>query len=434
MGKYIGQSIPRYEGLGQVTGSALYGDDIRVPGMVYAKVLRSPVHKGIIRHLDLSGAENTPGVIGTLTAADVPGQNAHGLIPDQPVFTPNHIRYKGERIAAVVAVDEDTCMEAIERIKLDIEEQEPVFDIFEAMKPGAPLVRPGSEHNMWVFPNGKTTFEVRMGDVEQGFADADYIVEGRYYNATNDHASIEPHSALAYIDDAGRLAIHTQSQAHYFHLGQLAGVFDLPLSQIRYIGGRVGGGFGGKNDIHTDHIAGIAALKFRKPVRYRLNRREDMAYSTKRGPFVFEVKDGVKQDGRIVARHFRIFHDSGGYIGMSPYAVEKCATFGLGPYSVPNIFVEGWVVHTNKPVASSQRGFAVTNGQSAIELQMNRLAEATGLDPWAIRFINAWREGDLGPTQYPVVGAGVIETLQKAAELAGVELPDRFKAMSSNGR
>ncbi len=434
MSKYIGKSVPRYEGLGQVTGAAVYNDDHQLPGMLYVKVLRSPVHKGIIRNLDLSGAESTVGVVGTLTGDDVPGTNIYGLNPDQPVFTPDHIRYRGERIAAVVAVDEDTAMEGIEKIKVEIEEQEPVFDMFEAMKPDAPLVRPGSEDNFWVFGNGKNTFEVKLGNIEDGFAEADYVVEGEYYNATNDHASMEPHSSTAYIDDSGRLAIHTDSQCMYFHMGQLTPVFNLSFSQLRYIGGRVGGGFGGKNDIHTDHISGLAALKFGKPVKYRLTRYEDIAYTTKRGPYIFKVKDGVKKDGKIVARHFRVWHDSGGYTGMSPYAVEKQATFGLGPYAVPNIFFEGQVAYTNKPLASSQRGFAVTNGQSAIELQMTKIAEAVGKDPWEIRFINAWHEGDLGPTQYPVVGAGVIETLQKAAELAGVDLPDRLKAMTSKGR
>lgn len=435
MGKHIGQSVPRYEGLGQVTGAAVYNDDHYMPGMLYARPLRSPVHKGILKGMDLSAAEKIPGVVGVVTIDDVPGSKTYGLVPDQPVFVIDQIRYKGERLAAVVALDEDTAQAGVEALAetLDIEEQEPVFDIFKAMEPGAPLVRPDTEDNMWVFGNGKTTFEVKLGDIEKGFEEADEIVETEVYNATNDHSSIEPHSSLAYIDDAGRLVVHTDSQALYFHMGILTAVLDIPQSQLRYVGGRVGGGFGGKNDIHTDHVASIAALKFGKPVKYRLNRREDMAFTTKRGPYYFKVKDGVKKDGTIVARHFQMWHDAGGYTAFAPYAVEKCATFGLGPYAVPNVLVEGWCVYTNKPPASSQRGFAVTNGQSCIELHMSRVAEALGKDPWEIRFLNAWHEGDLGPTRYPVVGAGAIEALQKAAELAGVDLPDRFKKMSSQG-
>jgi len=434
MGNVIGKSVPRYEGLGQVTGNVTYVDDNHLPGMLYVKVLHSPVHKGILRELDLTAAENTPGVVGTLSAKDVPGRNGHGLVPDQPVFTPDHIRFQGERIAAVVAVDEDTAQEALDKIKFEIEEQTPVFDIWEAMKPDAPLVRPGTENNMWVFGNGTNRFVVKIGDVEKGFQEADYIVEGDYSDAWNDHTPIETHSSVAFIDEAGHLAIYTESQCHYFHLGQLSPIFNLPLSQIRYIGGKIGGGFGGKNDIHCDHVTGLAALKFRKPVKYRMTRREHMMYGTKRANFYFHIKDGVRKDGKLVARHYKVWHPAGAYTGFEPYAVEKMATFGMGPYAFPNMLYEGWCIFTNRPVASSQRGFAVTNGQSAGELQMQKIAEATGMNPWELRLMNAWREGDCGPTQYPVVGAGVVETILKAAELAGVELSPQFKAMNSTRR
>ncbi|NIQ39436.1 MAG: molybdopterin-dependent oxidoreductase [Proteobacteria bacterium] len=433
--EYVGQSMPRYEGLGQVTGTTTYVDDIQLPGMVYVKVLRSPVHKGVIRHLDLSGAEKTPGVVGVLTAKDIPGANTYGKYNDQPVFTPDHIRYKGERIAGVVAVDEETAVEALEKVKLDIEEQTPVFDMFEAIKPKAPLVRPGSKHNLWVYePGNMTTRVLRLGDVEKGFAEADQIIEGRYTNGVQDHAAMEPHVSVAYVDEAERLAIHTVSQCLYFQLGMLSAIFKLPMSKIRYIGGTVGGGFGGKNDIHCDHIAGLAALKFRKPVKYRLTRREDLRYSTKRGPWVFEYRDGVKKDGRIIARQIREWHDTGAYGGMSAYATEKCGMFASGPYAIPNILVEAQTIFTNKCISSSMRGFSVINGQSAVEIQMNRIAEAIGMDPWELRFTNAWRDGDKGVTEYEVRGAGALEAMKKAAELAGIQLPKHLKDMSSRRR
>jgi len=163
MGEYVGAPLTRYDGIGHVTGRTRYVDDIRLPGMLYIKVLVSPVHRGIIRHLDVSAAENMPGVAGVVTAKDVPGRNAYGMIADQPVFNPRDIRYKGERIAAVAAVDEDTAMEALDRIQLDIEELPPVFDPFEAMKPGAPLVRP--EGNVFQFNSGPTR-KIRLGDIE----------------------------------------------------------------------------------------------------------------------------------------------------------------------------------------------------------------------------------------------------------------------------
>jgi len=434
MTKYIGKAMPRYEGLGQVKGQITYVDDIHKPGMVYAKVLRSPVHKGVIRQLDMSPAENMPGVVGVLTLDDVPGIKTHGKYNDRYVFASENIRYKGEPIAAVVAVDEETALEAIEKVKLDIEEQEPVFDMFEAIKPGAPLVRPGSTGNLDEYAPGMTTRILRLGDVEKGFEEADDIVEGRYVTSTQDHAPIEPHVSVAYIDEADRLVIHTVSQCMYFLEGMVAAILALPMSRLRYIGGKNGGGFGGKNEVVCDHIAGLAALKFRKPVKYRLTRREDLLYTPKRGPFVFEYKTGFKKDGRIVASHIREWHDTGAYAGMSAYATEKCGMFVAGPYNVPNILVEAQTIFTNKLTSSSMRGFAVVNGQAVSEIQMNKVAQALGMDPWELRFINAWRDGDMGVTQYVVDGAGAIETMKKAAELAGIQLPEHLMAMSSRGR
>lgn len=431
MTEYVGKPVLRYDGIGHVTARTTYVDDIQKPGMLYIKVLTSPVHRGIIQRLDLSAVEKLPGVAGVITAKDIPGENAYGLVPDQPVFTPKEIRFKGERIAAVAAVDEDTAMEAIDKIELEVEEQTPVFDPYEAMKSESPLVNP--DGNVFKFDSGLTR-KIRLGDVEKGFEDADHIVEGKYTNTMNDHAPLEPQVSVAYIDETDRLAIHTVSQDLYFHLGFLTGIFNLPMNKIRYIGGTVGGGFGAKNDIHCDHVAGLMALKIRKPVKYALTRAEETLYTTKRGAWYFTFKDGVKNDGRIVARQVTTLHDTGAYSGMGPYVVDKNAILVAGPFFIPNIRIDGTCVYTNKPPASSMRGFGVINGTSAEQLQMDRIAETIGMDPWEIRFINAWRDGDLGATQFTVVAAGLIEAMKRAAELAGVDLPEHLKAMSSRGR
>ncbi len=434
MTQYVGMSMPRYDGLGQVTGTTTFVDDVVLPGMLYAKALRSPVHKGIIRKLDLSEAEKVPGVVGVLTHEDVPGTNIYGACGDQPVLVPEHIRHIGERIAVVVAVDEDTAAEALKKVKLDIEEQTPVFDMFEAMEPGAPQVRPDSTSNVWEYAPGVTTRVMYIGDVEKGFAEADHIIEGRYQTGEQDHAPMEPHVSVAYFDEAERLTIHTVSQCLYFQLGQLCGIFDLPMSKIRYIGGKNGGGFGGKNHIHADHIAGLAAIKFRRPVKYRVSRREDLLYSTKRGVFILDYKTGVKNDGTLTANFIEVWHDAGAFGGFSPYGVEKCSMFASGPYHIPNIRVEGHCVLTNKVGSSSMRGFTIMNGQFPMEMQMSKIAKAIEMDPWELRFINAWRDGDQGVSRYVVQGAGALETMKKAAELAGVELPAHLMAMSSRGR
>lgn len=434
MTQYVGQAMPRYDGIGQVTGKTHYVDDVVLPGMVYLKFLRSPVPKGIVRKVDLSAVESTPGVVGTLTASDIPGENLFGMSGDQPVFNNEFIRYKGEPIAAVVAVDEDTCMEALEKAVLDIEEQEAVFDVWEAMKPGAPIVRPGTTHNFHEFEPGMTTRVLKVGDVEKGFAEADYIVEDEFKHGTQDHGPIEPHASVAYLDEADRLVIHTLSQCRYFHLPALCNILDLTQSRIRYVGGTVGGGFGGKNDMHADHYAGLAALKFRKPVKFRWTKREDLRYSTKRGPWYFKYKSGIKKDGRIVARYIYELQDSGGYGGLSAYVVEKCGMFAPGGYHISNMQVDAQVVYTNKLIASSMRGFGISNGMTCVEIHMNHIAEETGIDPWELRFINAWRDNDIGVTRYVVKGAGGLEAMKKAAELAGIQLPDHLMAMSSRRR
>jgi CO/xanthine dehydrogenase Mo-binding subunit len=436
MNQYIGKAMPRYDAEGQVNGRARYVDDIKVPGMKCVKVLRSPVHKGTVRALDFSRSRRVPGVVGFVTAEDIPGKNAFGRFQDMPVLAPEgRVRYKGEPIAAVVAADQDAAREALALVSLDIEEQTPVFDMFEAMRPGAPLVRPDSTSNLWVhFPPDVTELTMVKGRVEEGLAQADRVVQGRYSTGVQEHAPMETNVSVAYRDEMGRLVIHTVSQTIYAHLGMLCAILDLPMSHIRYIGGRVGGAFGSKNDIHTDHIAALAVLKFGHPVKYRLSREEDLQFTTKRGAFVLDYQTGVKKDGRLTACRIEIWHDTGAYAGMSPYGLEKCAMFAPGPYDIPHIKVVARTIFTNRPISSSMRGFSVVNGQFAAELHLNRVAEALGMDPWELRFINAWRDGDQGVSGYRVRGAGALEAMKKAADLAGIELPKRLMAMSSRGR
>jgi CO/xanthine dehydrogenase Mo-binding subunit len=159
-----------------------------------------------------------------------------------------------------------------------------------------------------------------------------------------------------------------------------------------------------------------------------------LRFSDKRGPWVLEYRDGVKKDGRLVARHIKMWHDSGAYGGFSPYAIEKGGMFASGPFWIPNILVEGQCIFTNHPISSSMRGFTILNGQFCADVQMTKIALALGLDQWEVRFLNAWRDGDLGASRYVIGGAGAIEAMKKTAELAGIQLPDRLMAMSSRRR
>lgn len=449
MSKVIGQRVTRYDGMAHVTGETLFVDDRVVPGTLTIKALRSPVSRGKIKNLDTGAAEKTPGVAGVITAADVPC-NAFGLVPDQPVLPAEDIRYRGEPIAAVAAVDEDTALEALDKIKADIEEQEAVLDPLEAMKEGAPLVRP--EGNCWAW--GEDNFrQVVLGDVDKAFDQADEIVESSHLHPSVEHAQLEPMCSLAVPHAGPKLTIYTVSQALYFHLGMLCGILQMEPGDVRcrqwkpktgsswrhntgyadlnYVGGTVGGGFGAKNDIHADHVAALLALKTGRPCKWRWTREEDLLYSTFRGAWHIDIKDAVRKDGRIIGRQMRSVRDAGSYSSLNPYVVEKHCYLGAGPYFIPNVKVRGYCVYTNKPPASSMRGFGITPAAFATEVQMNKVAQRLGKDPWEVRMINAYRKGEYTATKRVLGSVALIEVLKNLAAKAGVELPGHLMSLAS---
>ena len=450
--KSVGESKPRYSALAHVTGEAQYVDDIFIPGTLAVKVLRSPVHKGIIRKLDISKAEKMPGVYGVIVAADVPCNTYGYLTLDQAVLAEKEIRYMGEPLAAVAADTVEIANEALHLIEFDIEKQTPVFDPLEAMKPDAPKVRP--EGNVLMV--GDRTYRlVYNGDIEKGFAQADEIVENEFFFPSQEHAPIEPQVSLAVPEKDGRLTIHTVTQGMHFLLKQVQRILGqgedlshrwsermqyssrgghLGWSDIKYVGGNVGGAFGGKTELHADAIAALLALKTGRPCKWRWTREEEMLYSARHSPWRITFKDGVKKDGRIVARQVFTLHDAGAYTGFSSYVVDKHAFYVAGPYYLPNVQVKCSVVYTNKAPTGAIRGFGVTPGTYACEIQMNMIAERMGLDPWDLRFINAMRNGDQLATRTRLESVYLIETMQKLAEVANHPLDEKYTALTSAPR
>jgi len=394
--------------------------------MLHVKVFRSPVVKAKILNIDTSKAKKITGVAYVATHADVPNNRAQ----DEPVLA-DEIRYLAQPIAAVAAIDEDTAQEAVEQIKVDLEEDIPVLDPLEAMKPDAPKVRP--EGNLFMF--GKYPYRpIRLGDVEQAFTKADMIVEGTYRTQSQQHCQMEPHASIAMMDGAGRCIIYTMSQAPYLHQGTIAKILGVPSSKVLMICGTVGGGFGAKNDILVDHVVAVLALRTGKPVKWRWTREEEFIASSRRGAWQIDFTDGVMKDGRIIARKIRSIADVGAYDLLTDYAVTKHCGLVSGPYAIPNVWVDGYAVFTNKQVATSMRGFAVNEGTFACEVQMDRVAEAVGVSPWEIRFINAHRNGDITATRHTVDSVSLVETMQAVARRAGVKLPPHLLMMSSNQR
>lgn len=446
--KVVGQRKKRYDGLAHVTGETRFVDDVFIPGTLTMKVMRSPVVKGKVRRLDTSAAERMPGVAGVITHEDVPN-NAFGLVPDQPVLAES-VRYKGQPIAAVAAVDERAALKAIDQIKVEIDEQEPVFDPLEAMKSDAPKVRP--EGNCYMY--GEHPFrKVVFGDIEAGFKEADQIIEGEFRTKPVEHAPMETQVSLAVPEGTGRLTIYTVSQSLLFHHGLLASILKMDKDDLRIAGladrarydrqddihvafrsGTVGGSFGAKNDIHADHVTAVMALKTGQPVKWRWTREEETLYSTHRGGWHIRIKDGVKKNGRIVARQVTSIRDAGAYSALNTYVVDKHCFMVSGPYFIPNVHVEGYCVYTNKPPSSSMRGFGVFPATFAGEMQMNKIASQLKMDPWELRFINAYRNGDQTPTRRVLDSVYLIETMKACAEKAGLKLPERLEAMTSEKR
>ncbi len=431
----VGHSVPRRDGMGHVTGKTVFVDDLKFPDMLHLKMVRSPIHHGLIKGIDFSEAEKTPGFVRALTYKDVP-KNIYTILcligvgpDDEPVLAEKRVRFKGEQIAAIIAESEEAALEAAGRVKLDLEELPAVFDMEEALKPGAPIVTDWGT-NYFVY-EGHHCRRVRFGDVEQGFAEADYIVEDRYSTSPIEHAPTETTACVARPEPDGRVTVYTNTQAIYFSLDNSALILQVPFNKLHFVGGTVGGGFGGKVDVITEPIAALAAMKTGRPVKYRYSRSEEMQVSSTRSAWIIYIKDGVKKDGRIIARQVTSYADAGAYNRHTPYAVTKHAANAAGPYAIPNVSIDVHCVYTNRQPTSAFRGFGVTMASFALELQMDKIAQTVGLDPWEIRLINAYRNGDIKPHRKVAEDATLVETIQAAAQLAGHNLPDHLKAMNS---
>jgi len=434
----VGRSVERYDGVGFVTGRTQYAADLTFPRMLHLKVVRSPSHHARIRGVDLSEAQEVPGFVRALTHADVP-HNVYtilGLIGVEPeeefVLPVDRVRYKGEPIVAILAETEAAAYEAVAKVRLDLEELPAVFDMDEALAPGAPVVTHWG-NNTFMY-EGHECRRVRYGDVEAGFAAADAIVEGEYRTSPIEHAPLETTGCIAVPEANGRFTVHTNSQAIYFSLDNTSIILQLAANRLRFIGGTVGGGFGGKVDVIVEPLATLGAMLTGRPVRYVYSRSEEMQVSSTRSAEIIRIKDGVMADGTIVARKVTGMADCGAYSRQTPYAITKFAANATGPYRIPNAWVDAYCVYTNRTPTSAMRGFGVTMGHFAVEVQMDKIARLCGLDPWTVRFRNAHRNGDIKPHRKATADATLIETMQAAAELVGVELAPELRAMTSAPR
>ena len=435
--KAVGARVPRYDGVAQVTGRLTFVDDVRVSGTLWTKALRSPLHHAGVVRLDTSRAEQHPGVHAVITHEDVPRNvyghlSALGVPEDEPLLAEGEVRYKGQPIAAVAAEDEESALAALELIDVEYEEREPFFDIRKAFDPDAPKIHEWGP----VFSHfGRFNHRrIRKGDVASAFDRADTIVQGVYRPGAIEHCPLEPQTALAVPEPDGRLTIYSCTQAMYFSMGVVAAHLQWPLNKLKFVGGTVGGGFGGKVDTASETICALLALKSGRPVKWRWTREEEFLASSTRAPWHMEIADAVTNDGWILGRKMLTLHDSGAYTRFSSYGLTKHSFHHTGAYTIPNLEFNGYVVYTNRVPTTAMRGFGVTSVSFATELQMNRIAELLGLDPWELRLKNANRVGDTTANGVVLKDPSTIQVMLAAAESVDVDLKPEYRSMTNERR
>jgi CO/xanthine dehydrogenase Mo-binding subunit len=436
MTRAIGARQQRYDGIAHVTGQTRYVDEMTVPKMLWCKALRSPVDSATITRLDTARATALPGVHAVVTHADVP-RNVVGALEDtgvpadEPLLAEHEVRWRGQPIAAVAAETEAIAQRAVELIELEVVTRPALLDVRKAFDPGAPQVTP--EGNAFFF-DPYYQRRVRRGDVPRAMEQADVIVSGVYRPEPIEQAPTETQAALVIPEPDGRFTVHSATQAMYFTMGIFAKHLGVPLGRVKFVGGTVGGGFGGKVDSQLEPVCAVLATKARRPVKWRFTREEEFLCSSTRAGWHMEITDAVSENGWILGRRATTLHDSGAYTRFSAYGTGKHAFHLAGAYTIPNIEFDAYAVYTNRVPSSAMRGFGVTSASFATELQMNRIAAVIGADPWELRLRHANRVGDLTPTRVKLEDPSTVPTIQAVAEAIGHELAPEYRRMTSGER
>ncbi len=433
----VGKGLQRQDMPGHVTARTRFFDDHAFDGLLHLKVVRSPHAHARIRAVDVAAAQRAPGVKRVLRGADVP-VNKNTLLSlinfgkdDEPTLAVDKVRYKGEPVVAIIADSEAAALAARQLVRIDYDPLPTVFDVEEALKPGAPVVNDTYPGNYFEYHERFDHQKLRFGDVERAFGQADHVVEARYQMSPIEHAPTETNGTIAAPEHNDRYVVHSCAQGLFFSLGTTAKILDLESNRLHFIGGTVGGGFGGKVDSLTEPLAVLGAMLTGRPVRYVLDREEEMLYGSPRGAERIYLKDGVMRDGRIVARQIRSYFDAGAYTRLSSYAAIKCTAHLPGPYWIPNVASDVYVSYTNRCPSTAMRGFGVTAVDFALEVQMDRLAETIGMDPMEFRILNAYRDGDMKAHRRVAKNTALIECVQVAAEKANWPLSEQARRQSS---
>jgi len=435
----IGQSVARVDARAKVTGGAIFPGDLSVPGMLHAKILFAGRPHARILSIDADEARAVPGVVAIFTASDVP-VNEYGMqTPDQPVLCgpgpskpgADVVRWVGDQVAVIVAESEETAAQARDLIRVEAEDLPIVTDPFESLKPDAPPLHPHrrpSEIHPELSTEGNLIchHQIRKGAVETAWQQAEVVVEADYHTPAQEHVYLQPEAGLAYIDEDGRVTVVVGGQWTWEDQREIAHALGLPPEKVRVVYPAVGGAFGGREDMSIQIVLALAAWKLQRPVRIAWTREESIVGHCKRHPMWFHCKLGATRDGKLVAAEVRVVADGGAYCYTTNKVLGNTTVTCTGPYEIPNVKVDVDGVYTNNPPSGAFRGFGAPQGIFVAETQMNKLAEALGMDPVELRLKNLLRDDSLTAMGTPLPGGvSLVEVTTRCAEAAGWERSGR---------
>ena len=403
----VGARMVRVDSEEKLLGTGEFVDDMKVPGMLYGAALRAKFPRARVKKIDISAAQACTGVEVVLTAKDVPGERLLGhIVHDWPVMIAEgeETHYVGDALVVLAATTQETARKALELIRVEYEERTPLLSPEAAMAKGAPLIH----------PKGNLLSETIMkrGDVDKAIAEAKHVVTQHYSTPRQEHAFLEPESALAIPMQCGSLTVYTGGQGVYDDRQGIMEMLGLPEDKVRVISKYVGGGFGGKEDLSVQHHAALLAWHSKKPVKLTFSREESFRVHPKRHPMEMEFTTACDERGKITAVRARIVADTGAYASLGGPVLQRACTHAAGPYQIENVDVVGRAFYTNNIPSGAFRGFGVTQTCFAGESNLNLLAAKLGISPWEIRFRNAIEPGGvLSNGQIADAGTGLKETL-----------------------
>jgi CO/xanthine dehydrogenase Mo-binding subunit len=429
MTQVVGKPTPRVEGELKVTGKALYSADFKFPDSLWGKCLRSPIPYGRIKRIDTSKALNVPGVKAVITGQDVAGLRIGRCIYDTPIVADGVVRFIGEKVAAVAAESRLAAEQAIDLIQVEYEELEPLLDPVEAAKPDASVLHPdllsyrGLPVPVENLSNVFAYLKWGKGDVEEGFKQADIIVENTFTTQVTHQSYLEPHACVVKADASGSAEIWSCSKTPFAVRGQLANCIGIAKEKLVFHPTHIGGDFGGKGGFMDVPVAYFLSKKSAQPVRMIMDYTEELTAGNPRHAAIIKIKTGVKKDGKIVAHHLDFLFDSGAYASMKPAGYLIGASTCAGPYKIENCLIEERMVYTNKIPCGHMRAPGDPQGFFANESQLDMVARKLGMDPAEFKRKNMLRDGDETPTGGHISHIRGEEALQKALELSDYSKP-----------